>query len=141
MGSLGWDRERVLCMDGMLLWKKRGDQLNMVELENGCTLLESDSPPQVLNSPDIPGILERETQKHLPEGYQVQAGREENKHAYHVKDWRIAEWRGARGIEDHVIRILIDLDALKNCFRNSKDWRIDLIYWLQEDFNARNLSV
>lgn len=87
--------------------------------------------------PEWIDALERETRKHLPEGYIVQAGREENMHAYHVNVWR-DDPEKPKGSEDVVIRIVIGHEALMNWFQSSTDWRLDLIHHLQEDFDARD---
>ena len=120
-----------------MIWTKRGDSLNISQVE-GMTLIESDEKPQVLRMPTIDDTLETETRKHLPDGYIVQAGRQENMHAYHVNVWRVDSKKAVQGLEDVVIRILIDLDALKNWFQRSLDWRLDLLYHLQKDFDERS---
>ena len=130
--------ELVGGMADMVLWQKRGDRISVAELDNGCTIVESDTMPQVLNMPDIPGVLETETRKHLPKGYVVQAGREENMHAYHVNVWRIDPEKAVQGLEDVVIRILIGHEALLNWFQHSADWRLDLLYHLQKDLDERS---
>ena len=124
--------------------------IRFAKLSNGCTLLESDTPPQVLNvtryaegwpvfkSYEIGEELEKETRKHLPEGYILGVGRLPDQHAYAINVWWDDPEKPVQGLEDVVIRLIIGHDALLYWFKTCKDWRLELVEHLQRDFDKRH---
>lgn len=89
-------------------------------------------------TPDIADALAKETRKHLPEGYVANAGRVENMHAFSVSVWRLDPEKHVQGLEDVVIRVILDYAALLQAFRGN-DWRLGLINELQRDFDTRKM--
>lgn len=89
-------------------------------------------------TPDIPTALAKETQKHLPEGYVANAGREPDMHAFSVSVWRLDPEKPVQGLVDVVIRVILDHDVLLQAFRGD-DWRLALINELQRDFDTRQM--
>lgn len=132
---------------GPMIWKKRGDQLLVSQLEDGTTILESDEPVQVINYPGEPTIVERleaEARKHIPEGWEVTAGREEACAGYVVNVWPPANGRGVMTApHDCVCRCRIGYeDVVPRPYQpHPLDWRLVLIQGLQRDFDERRANA
>lgn len=126
-------------LSGMVLWHKRGERLLVSEVD-GMTLVESDTPPQVLREmPPFGRFMEDEVRKHLPEGYVTHCQRAENADVMRATIWKMPPGAAMAGPESIVARADLGMMELIGWYNkgDSHTWRLELVKRLQADFDKR----